>query len=128
LRRIEMSSEPGSSRATGSATLTVTRPAADGTGDQYLISLTLDGAPFARLAPGESASRTIPSGPHRLRATNTLMRKTVSFESGVAEEVHFRTWNKPGPGTSILAALGAGWLYVAIERRPSPSAGAPESP
>lgn len=107
---------PGDSSAAGTAArLTVRRPA-DGVGDQYRISLKLDGVLIGSLRPGESVARAIASGEHRLRASNTLMREAVTFAADAGEEVRFLVRNCPGLGTAVFAALGAGWLYVALER------------
>src|SRR5688572_3047259 len=114
-------SEPRADSASA-ARLIVRRPA-DGVGYQYRISVKLDGAAIGSLGPGESVSREIASGEHRLRASNTLMRKAVTFASGPGEEVRFLVRNRPGPGTAVFAALGAGWLYVALERESPAAAG-----
>lgn len=101
------------------AKLTVTRVPADGLGDQYLISLSLDGESLGSLAPGESISRPLDAGRHRVVASNTLMRKAVELDAGPGDEIRFVTRNRRGPGTTLFAALGAGWLYVGLEREPS---------
>lgn len=101
--------------APAAARLIVRRPA-DGVGDQYRISLKLDGAPIGSLGPGESVTHDIAAGEHQLRASNTLMRNVVTLVANPGEEVRFLTRNRPGPGTAVFAAFGAGWLYVALER------------
>ena len=98
------------------ATLTVTRAPADGLGDQYPISLRLDGERIGRLAPGERISRPIDAGEHRLRASNTLMGRSARFAAAPAERVEFLVRNRPGPGTGFFASLGAAWLYVGVEK------------
>ena len=110
-----------SAAVAAAARLIVRRPA-DGVGDQYRISLKLDGAPIGSLGPGESVSREIAPGEHRLHASNTLMRKAATFAARPGEEARFLARNRPGPGSAVFAAFGAGWLYVALERE-SPPAG-----
>ena len=113
-------SRGGSAAAAAAAKLIVRRPA-DGVGDQYRISLKLDGVAIGSVGPGESVSREVAPGEHRLRASNTLMRKATTFRTGAGEEVRFLARNRPGLGTAVFAAFGAGWLYVALERE-SPAA------
>ncbi len=84
---------------------------------QRQIVLSLDGSPFATLLHGESASRDIAPGHHRLRAHNTLVWKTVEFEITAGETIRFLTVNRAGPGTvTMISLLGVGPLYVTLER------------
>ncbi len=106
----------GDSAAAGTAARLIVRRPVDGVGDQYRISLKLDGAAIGSLGPGESVTRGIAHGEHRLHASNTLMRKATTFTAGAGEEVRFLVRNRPGLGTAVFAAFGAGWLYVALER------------
>ncbi len=81
------------------------------------LVVSLDGEPFATLLFGEAASRPVPPGPHRLRVHNTLVWKNVPFDAAPGEQVRFRAVNRPGPGSMmLLALLGAGPLYVTVER------------
>ena len=111
---------PASAATAAAARLIVRRPA-DGVGDQYRLSIKLDGVSIGSLGPGDSVEREIAAGEHRLRASNTLMRKAVTFAVGTGEEARFLVRNRPGAATAVFAAFGAGWLYVALERE-SPSA------
>lgn len=115
-------SRGASAAATAAAKLIVRRPA-DDVGDQYRISLKLDGAAIGSVGPGEGVSCEVAPGEHRLRASNTLMRKAVTFVGDAGEEVRFLVRNRPGLGTAVFAAFGAGWLYVALEQE-SPAAAA----
>lgn len=84
---------------------------------QRQIIVSLDGDPFATLLYGESATRDIAAGPHRLRAYNTLVWKTVEFEVAPGESVRFAAVNRAGRGTmALIALLGVGPLYVTLER------------
>jgi len=81
------------------------------------VVVTLDGEPFATLLFGETATRPISPGPHRLRVHNTLVWKNVTFDAAAGEHVRFRTVNRAGPGSmTLVALLGAGPLYVTVER------------
>jgi hypothetical protein len=98
------------------ARLTVKRPPPGGADDQYPISVSLDGTRIGWLHPGEEISVDLAPGPHRLAAFNTLLRRTADFEAAAGERIHYLADSRPGVGTSILAALGAGLMYVVLER------------
>jgi hypothetical protein len=96
--------------------LTVTRSSPEDVGQRQIV-LTLDGKPFATLMYGESATREIAPGPHRLRAHNTLVWKTVEFDIAPGEHVRFATVNRAGFGSmALVAMLGVGPLYVTLQR------------
>ncbi|MEO8520314.1 MAG: hypothetical protein ABI603_03060 [Acidobacteriota bacterium] len=99
-----------------SAQLTVERTSpADVAQRQIVVSL--DGSPFATLLHGNRATRDLSPGPHRLRAHNTLVWKTVDFEARPGEHVRFEVVNRAGPGTlTLIALLGVGPLYVTLTR------------
>jgi hypothetical protein len=81
------------------------------------LVVTLDGEAFATLLFGETSTRPIPPGPHRLRVHNTLVWKNVGFDAAPGEHVRFRAVNRAGPGSmALVALLGAGPLYVKIDR------------
>lgn len=81
------------------------------------VVISVDGAPFATLLFGQSATRPIPPGAHRLRVHNTLVWKNVAFDAAPGEHVRFAAVNRAGPGSmTLLALLGAGPLYVTVER------------
>jgi hypothetical protein len=84
---------------------------------QRQIVVSLDGNPFATLLYGESATREIVAGHHRLRAHNTLVWKTVEFDIASGETLRFSAVNRAGPGTmALVALLGVGPLYVTLDR------------
>lgn len=99
------------------ATLTVSRNAPGDVGERQVI-LSLDGEPLATLLFGQSATRQVAPGAHRLRANNTLVWKTVAFEVAPGEDVHFEVVNRPGPGTNaFVAVFGVGPIYLTLRRR-----------
>jgi hypothetical protein len=84
------------------------------------VVLALDGETIATLLFGERTSREIAPGPHRLRAHNTLVWKTVEFDARPGEHVRFATVNRAGLGSmALVALLGVGPLFVTLERLPS---------
>ena len=81
------------------------------------VVVSLDGAPFATLLFGDTATRPISPGPHRLRVHNTLVWKTIQFDALSGEHVRFRTVNRAGPvSMALVALLGAGPLYITVDR------------
>ena len=74
-------------------------------------------ATAATLLYGQTMTRELEPGPHKLRVHNTLVWKTVKFELGAGEHARFAAVNRAGFGTySMLGLLGAGPLYVTIRR------------
>jgi len=75
------------------ARLTVSREASDDVGDRQIL-LSLDSEHWTTLLYGQSATREVPPGSHRLKADNTLFWKTVPFQAGPGEEVRFVVANR----------------------------------
>jgi hypothetical protein len=99
--------------------ITVTRTSPDDVGLRE-IYVDLDGERLTILQPGDSVTRQIPPGRHRIRVHNTLFWKTVDVVLQPDEHALFSAVNRPGWGTySVLALLGAGPLYLTFERTPN---------
>jgi hypothetical protein len=83
------------------------------------IFVSIDGEDVAVLRNGESVTRDVPAGPHRLRAHNTLIRKKADLDLRPGEHARFLAVMKPGWGTySVLAIIGAGPIYMDLTRLP----------
>ncbi len=81
------------------------------------IIVSIDGAPFATLMFGQSATKDIAPGHHTIKAYNTLVWKTMTFELKEGEDASFSVVNLPGRWSFALVALiGAGPLYVGLEK------------
>ena len=102
------------------ARVVVERPP-DDLGEQYLITLTLDGERIGSLEPGQSVAREVQPGSHRLRAFNSLFWKTVPFDLAVGSSIRFVTRNRENVFTPFWALMGSGLLSVVLERRASDS-------
>jgi hypothetical protein len=101
------------------ARLTITRTSS-GDVEQRQVIIKLDGEPFATLLYGQSATRTIEAGSHELRFDNTWAKKSIDFQIEEAEHVTFNVTNTAGRFTWwMVAALGAGPMYLKIERQPN---------
>ena len=98
------------------ATVTVTRTSEADFKSRQLI-VWIDGERVATLLWGDSVTTELQPGPHRVRVSNTLVWKTVSFDLAPGEQVFFEAINRTGPGTfTLLILLGAGPLYVTLKR------------
>ena len=96
--------------------VTITRTSQDDYGSRQL-EVSIDGGHVATLLWGDSVTREVAPGLHRVRVHNTLVWKTVEFTLAPEEHVFFEAVNKTGPGTlTLLFILGAGPLYVSLER------------
>ena len=77
----------------------------------------MDDEELAILRQGESATREVEPGPHRLRAHNTLFRKVLEVTLAPDEHASFTVINKSGWGTyTLMTFLGAGPLYLTFTR------------
>lgn len=98
------------------ASVTVTRNAKNDFQQRQLI-VYLDDERLGDLMFGETISRDIQPGPHRLRVSNTLVWKTVTFDVKPGEQVRFEAINRAGKLTyPMLLIIGAGPLYVTLRR------------
>lgn len=79
--------------------------------------VTLNGEPFATLLYGDTATREVGPGRHRLRVDNTWAWRTVEFTLAPDEHAKFLVINRTGKLTWwMVGLLGAGPMYVTIER------------
>jgi hypothetical protein len=101
-----------------SGRLTVARTSDEDVRIRQLV-VSIDGKPAGTLLYGESMTRELQPGPHRLRVHNTLVWRTVDFELRAGDHLRFTAVNRAGFGTySMVGFLGAGPLYVSIRRDP----------
>lgn len=106
-----MSTEP--------ARITIDRTSADDIGIRQVF-ISLDGKPFGVLLHGQSATKDVAAGEHRLRFHNTLVWKNLTFTLAPGEHARFIVTNRAGFGTvALVATLGVGPIYLKIERAPS---------
>ena len=98
------------------ATITITRRSPQDVKQRHIF-ISFDGETIAELPFGEAVSREVPSGPHLLRAHNTLVWKTLTCNLKPGEHAHFRVVNRPGFATWVmLSLLGTGPIYLTFER------------
>lgn len=81
------------------------------------IIVSIDGEPFGTLMFGQTVTKPIAPGHHKIKAYNTLVWKTLEFDLAEGEHATFSIVNVPGKWTFPLVALiGAGPIYVSLER------------
>lgn len=80
------------------------------------IKLRLDGEDLTLLKSGKAIVVEVEPGRHSLRIDNTFYPKTVEFDVRAGEQVHYRIWNKRGFGSWMVEVLGAGPMYLHVER------------
>ena len=81
----------------------------------------LDGEPFATLLHGETVTRDISPGTHRLKLDNTWAWKNIDFNLADGEHASFRVINRAGRLTWwMVGLLGAGPMYLTVQREDQP--------
>ena len=79
--------------------------------------MSIDGHKVATLMYGETMTREVPPGEHRVRVHNTLVWKTVDLDLAPGEHARFMAVNRATWGTyAMLSLLGVGPLYVEMLR------------
>lgn len=103
----------------GPAMLTVRRTAGDDVQDRQ-VYLSLDGEDWATIYYGNELTREIGPGRHRLKANNTLVRRTVEFDVKPGEHVRYQCINRAHwTAMLFMAFLGAAVLTVKLVREPN---------
>jgi hypothetical protein len=96
--------------------LTITRTPSDNLQQREVIAA-LDGEEIARLMDGESVTREISPGRHRLCVDNTWNRKTVEFDVAPDEHPKFFVTNRAGSLSQFFKfTFGGAPTYVEIQR------------
>jgi hypothetical protein len=86
------------------------------------VYMSLDDQRIATLLYGQTATRTVAPGRHRLRANNTLVWKTIEFDAKPGDDLHFAIVNRAAPGMMwMVALLGAGPMVVSLEPTAAPA-------
>ena len=107
---------PNSDPDSASTSITVARVSPRDVQQRQLI-VSIDGQKVATLMFGDTVTRSVPPGPHRLRVHNTLVWKTIDVDLAPGEHAGFAAVNRATWGTyAMLSLLGAGPLYVELFR------------
>ena len=95
--------------------LTIHRTSDEDCRDRQVI-FSLDGARIAELLYGQTVTLDIPPGPHRLRANNTLVWRTVEFVAPAGTHVHFTCINwAPSWMYFMIGLVGVAPLFVTLK-------------
>jgi hypothetical protein len=98
------------------ASVTITRTSQEDFKSRQLI-VWVDGDRVGDLLFGDTVTRELEPGPHRIRVSNTLVWKTLHFTLTPGERAFYEAINRPGWGSlPLLLVLGAGPLFVKIRR------------
>jgi hypothetical protein len=102
------------------ARITIARQHPDDVRQRQIVT-SIDGTPLGTLMFGETVTREVPPGRHRLRAHNTLFWKTHELDLAAGEHARFTVVNRNGPGSfSLLGLFGVGPLYITFDRDAPP--------
>ena len=81
------------------------------------VYISVDGRNVAELLYGDSVTADVDPGPHRIRANNTLVWKTVECDLKPGEHARYTVVNRPGFGSfAMLSLLGGGPIYLSLDR------------
>jgi hypothetical protein len=98
------------------ATLTLSRQSPDDVGIREVI-VSLDGERLAVLMNGQSVTKHVAPGEHKLRLYNTLVWKNIQLDLKPGEHAKFQVINRAGFGTlALVTALGVGPIYLKVDR------------
>jgi hypothetical protein len=112
---------PPDPTATKDAQLTVSRYEGDIFVDRQ-IYLFVDDEPWGKVRYGDSVTRDVRPGMHRVRAFNTLFSRTIELDLKPAEHARVRCGNGfPRAGWLLMMWLHVTYLLVRLEREPADS-------
>jgi hypothetical protein len=98
------------------ASITITRTSEDDFKSRQLI-VWIDGEHVATLLWGDSITRDLQPGPHRIRVSNTLVWKNVECTLCPGQQAYFEVINRTGIGTIFaMMVLGVAPLYLTVNR------------
>ena len=101
-----------------SARVTITRRHPEDVRQRQIVT-SIDGDYLGTLMYGESVTKEVAPGPHRLKAHNTLFWKNHEVNLAPGEHARFNVINRNGLGSfSLLGLFGVGPLYISFERAP----------
>ena len=99
-----------------SAQLTISRHDADDFQDRQ-IYLFVDDEPWGKVRYGQTVTRDVAPGAHRVRAFNTLFSKTLAVDVTPGQHLRLKTGNGfPRAGWLLMMVLHVTYLLVRLER------------
>lgn len=110
---------PDAATEVTSAQISVARHDRDDFQDRQIL-LFVDDEPWGKVRYGETVTRDIAPGAHRVRVFNTLFSKTLVVDVQPGEHVRLRTGNGfPRAGWLLMMVLHVTYLLVRLEREPA---------
>ena len=98
------------------ASITITRTSEDDFKSRQLI-VWIDGERVGTLLWGDSVTKDLQPGPHRIRVSNTLVWKTIACSLVPGQQAYFEAVNRTGLGTiAMMMVFGVAPLYITINR------------
>jgi hypothetical protein len=80
------------------------------------VRIWLDDELIATLRHKQWVTTEVAPGRHTVRAHNTLVGKSIEFELQAGEQARFTTSNRSGCATFLIYLLGAGPIYLTLDR------------
>ena len=95
------------------ATISITRDTPDDIQDRW-IRITIDDQPEEILRYGETLTRDVAPGRHRIKAHNTLSRDTIEIDAQPGEDIRIACHNAIARG-SILMLMTTGFAFITVK-------------
>ena len=115
----------------GAPRVTVHRTSPDDEGSRQIL-ISIDGEYVGQLLYGQTLTRTVTPGVHKVTANNTLVWKTIPFDADPGTHVQFTVWNRTWGGSLMrmfFVFFGAAPLALSMATGlPPVPAGRPPSP
>lgn len=93
-------------------TITIIRNAPDDVQDRW-IRIYIDDRPEEILRYGETLTRDVPAGHHKVKAHNTLSSHVIEFDAAPGEQVRIACHNTVARG-GILMMLTTGFAFITV--------------
>ena len=94
------------------ATITITRNSPDDVQDRW-IRIYIDDLPEEILRYGETITKQVDPGHHKIKAHNTLSKHTIEFDAAPDENVRIKCHNTVARG-GILMMLTTGFAFITV--------------
>jgi hypothetical protein len=103
--------------------VTIHRTSPEDEGSRQIL-ISIDGEYVGQLLDGQTLTRNVTPGPHKVTANNTLVWKTLPFDAVPGSHVHFTVWNRTWGGSLMrmfFVFFGAAPLALSMTPGPPPA-------
>jgi hypothetical protein len=94
------------------AALTLVRNAPDDVQDRW-VRVFIDEGKEEILRYGETMTRALPAGRHRVRAHNTLSSDTIEFDAAPGQNIRVKVYNTVAKG-GVLMLMATGFAFINV--------------